>query len=450
MKTKTIKIRIPIETKEDLQFFEDALAGASSDEHPLKGMIIEDTEDDFEFDDDDFIDKTNYENYEVSIIEFAVYNSFLGKCMHKTVEGFKVLNYGKIEDLEKIMFGGIFKTYLPFWYQVKITAIKNKTINAIFQTRIYMNSAGRVCCELNFSYENQIEQEIADEIYKKFHKTAFNKSEYRGKCLEVNVHHGSFEGIKIIDTKDFNCELILTKTQKKFLSHFENRISKGGNARYLLNGEPGTGKTESIRNIIKKLTPNATFIIPDFETPDDLKTILEACEIFDPGVIVIDDLDLMLGSRDKHTATKHLGDFLQFFDGVKKRRISLLASTNNKELVDHAAERPGRFNIVLDFTYLNDKQVKKVIDLHFPKKLLFPELYEVLTGNDKQGMPVKVTGAFISNLAENVVEMTKDDPKWSEEDTLFLIRESYAGFYSSQLSRQRRVGFKSDLEEDEE
>jgi SpoVK/Ycf46/Vps4 family AAA+-type ATPase len=36
-------------------------------------------------------------------------------------------------------------------------------------------------------------------------------------------------------------ELILNATQRKFIDHF-NRVGRGGNARYLLNGEPGCGK----------------------------------------------------------------------------------------------------------------------------------------------------------------------------------------------------------------
>jgi hypothetical protein len=44
---------------------------------------------------------------------------------------------------------------------------------------------------------------------------------------------------------------------------FINRVGRGGNARYLLNGEPGCGK-KSIREIARRLIPNVTFIIPDF------------------------------------------------------------------------------------------------------------------------------------------------------------------------------------------
>jgi SpoVK/Ycf46/Vps4 family AAA+-type ATPase len=236
--------------------------------------------------------------------------------------------------------------------------------------------------------------------------------------------------------------LVLNDVQLKFIDHFINRVSRGGNARYLLNGEPGTGKTESIREIARKLIPNVTFIIPDFGNSDDLTSIMEACEIFDNAVIIMDDIDLYLGSRDNGSYTRLLGQFLSFFDGVKKRAISLLASTNDKGLVDKAAERPGRFNFTLDYSFLDEGQIEKVCNIHLPEKWKVKEVYEALTGTIN-GKKVNITGAFIANLADNIKEMSEDDENWSIEDTISLIKESYKGFYSSQVEKEKQsMGFK--------
>ena len=163
---------------------------------------------------------------------------------------------------------------------------------------------------------------------------------------------------------------------------------------------------------------------------------MEACEIFENAVIIMDDIDLFLGSRDNGSYTKLLGQFLSFFDGVKKRKISLLASTNDKGLVDKAAERPGRFNFTLDYTFLNDEQIIKVCEIHLPEKWRIKEVYDALTGkiNEKKA---NITGAFIANLAENITEMSEDDPQWSVEDTVSLIKESYRGFYASQVEKEK-------------
>ena len=173
---------------------------------------------------------------------------------------------------------------------------------------------------------------------------------------------------------------------------------------------------------------------------------MEACEIFNPGVIVIDDIDLYLGNREKGGYTSLLGEFLSFFDGVKKRKISLLASTNDKSLVDKAAERPGRFNVIIDFGYLDDEQTKAVANIHLDKKWQVEAVYDLLTGSI-DGKKVKVTGAFIANLAENIDEMSEDmvdEGEWTLDDTLRLIKDSYIGFYYSQVEKNKGgIGFKS-------
>jgi len=210
---------------------------------------------------------------------------------------------------------------------------------------------------------------------------------------------------------------------------------------YVTNDYIVTHNTESIREIIRKLIPNVTFVIPEFSTTDDLTIILEACEIFDKGVIIMDDIDLFLGSRDKGSYTMLLGQFLSFFDGVKKRKISLLASTNDKGLVDKAAERPGRFNMTIDYGFLNEEQIVKVCQIHLPEKWQIKEVYDALVGKIN-GKEVKITGAFIANLADNIKEMTEDDENWTAEDTVSSIQESYKGFYTSQVEKESKaLGF---------
>jgi hypothetical protein len=203
-----------------------------------------------------------------------------------------------------------------------------------------------------------------------------------------------------------------------------------------------THNTETIREIIRKMIPNTTFVIPDFYNSSDLNSILEASQIFDNCVVIMDDIDLFIGSREGMSYGSELGQFLSFFDGIKKNKISLLASTNDKRLVDKAAERPGRFNITIDYGFLNDEQIDKVCNIHLPEKWRIKEVYDAL----KQyidGKKMKITGAFIYNLADNIREMSGDDNNWVLEDTLLLIKECYRGFYSSQIEKEKStLGFK--------
>jgi len=378
------------------------------------------------------------EGFAISILEFAIFNSFFKSCFKESVDGVRVTSYGEVDGVGKTHFGGAFDITKGWWFYTDIDGIDN---DFMFQTRTFIDQYGQLATHLHVTAKKGIGIGEFNTIFKDIKNKAFNRSEYKGKCLKVKIHKSTFKGIEILDSDDFYTELVLNSTQNKFIDHFVNRVKRGSNARYLFNGEPGTGKTESIRNIIYNLVPEVTFVIPDFTNIEDLTTILEACEIFDKGVIIMDDIDLFLGSRDTGSYTMLLGEFLSFFDGVKKRRISLLASTNDKGLVDKAAERPGRFNFTLDYSFLEPEQIKEVCKIHLPEQWLTEEVYTALT-EPINGKKVKITGAFIANLADNVKEMAEDDKDWSIEDTVELIKESYKGFYLSQVNKEGAVGFK--------
>lgn len=376
---------------------------------------------------------------EISFIEFAIINDYLYDSFKGNQKDIIVSSYGITDPLGRISFGGGYETTGSFWFSAKIDGEDN---DYILQTKMFIDQRNDLINQINITTKKGMSHKHFVDIFNKVKSLSFNNSEYKGKCIKIKLRDGRFRGIEIIDIKESSNELILNDVQNKFIEHFISRVARGGNARYLLNGEPGTGKTESIREIARKLIPNVTFVIPDFYSTDDLNSIMEACEIFENAVVIMDDIDLFLGSRDNGSYTKLLGEFLSFFDGVKKRKISLLASTNDKGLVDKAAERPGRFNFTLDFSFLNEEQIEKVCNIHLPEKWRTKEVYDALKGTIN-GKKVNITGAFIANLADNIKEMSEDDENWSIEDTISLIKESYKGFYSSQVEKEKQsMGFK--------
>jgi hypothetical protein len=389
-------------------------------------------------DDDDFLSNSTTED--ISFIELAIINEYLHKCYRCKTDCITVNKYGETDNIGRVTFGGSFDETGTYWFMVKFDADDNEYI---LQTIMYKDGRGDLHTQLAISTAKGINGDAFDAVFKTIKSLAFNNSEYKGKCIKVKVRDNSFRGIEIINIEESSNELILNDIQIKYIQHFISRVGRGGQARYLLNGEPGTGKTESIREIARKLIPNVTFVIPEFRSTDDLTSIMEACEIFENGVIIMDDIDLFLGSRENGNYTNLLGEFLSFFDGVKKRKISLLASTNDKGLVDKAAERPGRFNLTLDYSFLNDEQIVKVCKIHLPEKWHVNEVYEALTGH-VAGKKARITGAFIANLADNIREMSEDDEEWNVEDTVSLITESYKGFYSSQVEKSKSgIGFQT-------
>jgi hypothetical protein len=391
-----------------------------------------------EFEEDDEPYLTNSYTEEVSFVEFAILNAYLHSAFKGKQKDVSVSGYGTTDNVGRIDFGGNFEVTGSYWFSSKF---ENDDNDYVLQTKMYIDGRGELVNQFHISVRKGMDYNLFIELFKKVKTLAFNESEYKGKCIKVKLREGRFKGIEIINIKESSNELILNDVQMKFIEHFVSRVARGGNARYLLNGEPGTGKTESIREIARRLIPNVTFVIPDFGNSEDLTSIMEACEIFENAVIIMDDIDLYLGSRDNGSYTRLLGQFLSFFDGVKKRKISLLASTNDKGLVDKAAERPGRFNFTLDYSFLDESQIVKVCNIHLPEKWRIDEVYKALTGTIN-GKKVNITGAFIANLADNIKEMSEDDSEWGIEDTVSLIKESYKGFYSSQVEKEKQtMGF---------
>jgi len=405
----------------------------------LPTIRFEDMMDD---EDDDLLDEEEYLSNsvteDISFVELAIINGFLYDVYRGKHEGITVSSYGGVDNLGRVSFGGTYDNRSSFWYNTKFDADENEYV---FQTIMFIDGRGELNTQLHISSKKGINSDAFDILFKTMKNLSFNNSEYKGKCIKVKMREGSFRGIEIINMEESKNELILNETQHRFIDQFVRIVGRGGHMRYLLNGEPGTGKTESIRDIARRLLPNVTFVIPEFRTTDDLTSIMEACEIFENGVIIMDDIDLFLGNREHGHYTSLLGQFLGFFDGVKKRKISLLASTNDKGLVDKAAERPGRFNFTLDYSFLNDEQIVKVCNIHLDEKWQIQEVYDTLTGT-VGGKKAKVTGAFIANLADNLREMSEGDDEWTVADTVKLIEESYKGFYSSQVEKEKStLGF---------
>lgn len=389
-------------------------------------------------DEEDDDDTYTSQSLDATFVELALINSYLYDCFKKKQKDVIVTSYGTTDSIGRLYLNGSFDNTNSFWFECVLPESDNKFF---FQTKIFVDNRNELQVQLHITIQNGVSGDKLVDMIDDIKHLAFNNSEYKGKCIKVKLRDGRFRGIEIINIEESANELILNEVQMKFIEHFISRVSRGGNARYLLNGEPGTGKTESIREIARRLIPNVTFVIPEFYSTNDLTMIMEGCEIFDNAVIIMDDIDLFLGSRDNGSYTSLLGQFLSFFDGVKKRKISLLASTNDKGLVDKAAERPGRFNFTLDYSFLSEEQIIKVCNIHLPERWRVKEVYDALSENINGKKP-NITGAFIANLADNIKEMSEDDEEWTLEDTVSLIKESYKGFYSSQVEKEKStMGF---------
>ncbi len=205
----------------------------------------------------------------------------------------------------------------------------------------------------------------------------------------------------------------------------------------MLSGKPGLGKTEVIRSVIEECSKYGNVIIP--KKMHGVEWLMfEFAKLFKPAVICIDDIDLLFGKREEAYGRKTLGDFLTELDGILENKVFLIATTNDKKLVDFAASRPGRFDEVIDFGdferrfYLNlikqRTQDEEIINLFNEESL------DYLESN-------KVSGAYIVNLVKQLKIIKDMDAMFSNDNLMEYLQRNYKGFYKSQIEIERNFGF---------
>jgi len=275
-------------------------------------------------------------------------------------------------------------------------------------------------------------------------KQSIKNSYFKNNLLSVTLDDYNNLSISEMNADEFKNEsldkIYLPDQIKSELERFkectENFEKIGYGLRYLLCGLPGTGKTKSVRSLINQLHGKVTILVATGVT--NFKSLFDLAKLLSPTVVCMDDLDLITGSRETGYFSNTLGNFLQELDGFEKNNIFLLATTNDKSLIDSAASRPGRFDMILDFgkilksDYIN--LINSATNNERIRELFGEELLDKLKNKN-------VTGAFIVNLIKQLEIKYKLNSECDLRKYLYnLIELSHRGFYKN--SEETEFGFK--------
>lgn len=223
----------------------------------------------------------------------------------------------------------------------------------------------------------------------------------------------------------------------RFIYTFKNFEDFEFPMRYLLSGKPGLGKSEIIRAVISSCMDSGTVLIPKNFT-GDFGLIFDLAKQYEPALICIDDIDLFLGERENNHDKSALGEFLNAMDGLVKNKVFVIASTNDKTLVDFAASRPGRFDMVIDFGVFDGKFYLPLVESVTKDE----RIISLFDGEVMESMKRKeVTGAFIVNLVKQLSVVIGSNPAFTSADLEKMIDRSFRGFYGSQLRDRAKLGF---------
>jgi cell division protease FtsH len=275
---------------------------------------------------------------------------------------------------------------------------------------------------------------------------ALGNSYYKNKILQLKpqgLYHESFD-IKIIELKGRPLdEMLLPNAAKEAINLMIEAINKFDELktplRYLFSGKPGTGKTETIRSIINTCLGKATFILTG--NYSDLRDVFEFASLFSPAVLCLDDVDLVCGDRFSSGGAPQLGELLNLMDGLKSSHIFVLATTNNKKLVDAAASRPGRFDMILDLNMLEPSMYMELIQQRCKNEDVVHMFDESILNELKIK---KVSGAFVVNLIKNLDIRYSLSPEIINRDfILTTIQNMYKGFYKFVKEAEPSIGFRT-------
>ncbi len=266
----------------------------------------------------------------------------------------------------------------------------------------------------------------------------------KGKVLLVNDSISeNLNSIQISETEIPESKLAqvyvrtdIKRDVERFIYAFKNYDKIKTPLRFLFSGKPGLGKTEIVRAVITECKNHGVVIIPD-KVRRKSWSVFEFANLFERSLVCVDDIDLFFGTREDAFNNDSLGRFLSMLDGISKNKFFLIATTNDKTLVDIAASRPGRFDEIIDFGNLEKEFYLSIVKKNTDNEMIISFFDDVVLGFLEKN---KVTGAYIANLIKQLKLMSEINKDFSRDDLIKYIERSHKGFYSNQIE-SKAIGF---------
>lgn len=257
---------------------------------------------------------------------------------------------------------------------------------------------------------------------KKWHMTNVIGEEYsEDKFCEVYTYDDGYWDLKrgnrvrnkdTLFIEEEQYDKLITKV-KQFNDEKTRSIYERLNIPYklniLLHGPPGCGKTSFIEIIAAELKRDIRFMqITPKITDEQFSSAISG--LGDMDILVCEDIDCLFVERKNSDTQKNAMTFsglLNCFDGINggKNGLIVFMTTNYKCRLDKALTRPGRVDLMSEFTYMSKDTVNRMVKFYMEDKYSESEwekLYQKIS-------EYKLTGAIMSQFLLSMVLEEKTD-----------------------------------------
>ena len=259
----------------------------------------------------------------------------------------------------------------------------------------------RLICECKKRYGDDV-----NNFYNLVEQYLKNNSFYRGKSITVGYRRASMfesEGLvfEIFENSPSD-KIFLNSDEQLVMDNFViGSLGEPGKRCYLFVGDYGNGKTETAMKVGRAANEKdmAFFYCEDTRA---FTMLLKNAVNYQPCIVFLEDIDDMAGGQQRDQT---MNKILNTLDGVetKNKDVTVIFTTNHVDRINKAARRPGRIDIVLNFSN-PDKDTLKVI---------YKSYFKGLKGEDKldydslvEKTP-SVQGAVAAEIAKRAVKLAK-------------------------------------------
>ena len=188
----------------------------------------------------------------------------------------------------------------------------------------------------------------------------------------------------------------------------------------ILAGPPGTGKTMIGKWLAASTGMTSILVSAEMiRNRGSIKSVYQRARKLSPSLIIVEDIDTT-GGMDRRVADHPLlGEFLQCMDGmVKNSGVITLATTNHSKSIDPAiADRPGRFDRVIEVGLPGLEQRQRILE----RKIEGIEKHKSVTtkvlksiANRSKGL----SGAWVIEIVQfaQVLALSRDEGLMTADD----------------------------------